>query len=321
MYKTIFLALLSLSSYASINEVEFNNIPKQVLEVMNAEIQESGLDIKLNLNWESEIKNAGASRNENSGLINLYGGYARIKEVTKESFAQTTCHELGHLISKGYRVMPTLKYASESEADYFATKTCLRKYFSKFPTNRTPTKWQIAQCNKTGPKNLSLCTDLLISSKDSLQVDKSLTPNQEWEDHTQLDTSKTDITLYNGYATVGCRYTSYVHGALNLERPSCWLNDKSKLSNEEYLLDVDYPEAMYVADVKNISKTHYGCTFELKNISFFRGSFLDPLDMGEVLGEKIYVYGKCKVSESKSSSGTISLFKDKFYYNLEARDK
>ncbi|WP_372654140.1 ImmA/IrrE family metallo-endopeptidase [Halobacteriovorax sp.] len=321
MYKAILISLFSLSSFASISEADFNNIPKQVLESMSNEITQSGLNIKLNLNWESQTKNAGANRKGNNGLINLYGGYARISEMTKESFAQTTCHELGHLISNGYKVMPTLKYASESEADYFATKTCLKKYFLKYPSNRAASNWQIEKCRETGIENLTLCTDLLIASRDSLKVDQSLTPGQTWKDYTALDLTKTDRTLYNGYATVGCRYTSYIHGALGLDRPSCWLNEKSKVSNESYITDYDYPEAMYVGDIKELKKTYFGCTFKLKSISFFRESVLSPLGMGEVSEEEINVYGNCKLTEESTSSGTISLYRNKLYYNLEARDK
>lgn len=321
MYKIIFISLFSLSSFASISEEDFNNIPKQVLESMSSEIDQSGLEIKLNLNWESQTKNAGASRRGNNGVIKLYGGYARIEEVTKESFAQTTCHELGHLISNGYRVMPTLKYASESEADYFATRTCLRKYFSNYPTEKSPSKWQLDTCKNSGASNLSLCSDLLIAARDSLKVDQSLTPGQTWKDYKELDKTKSDRTLYNGYASVGCRYTSYVHGALGLERPSCWLNEKSKISEGKYLVNYDYPEAMYVAEIKDLKSTHYGCTFKLKDISFFRESVLSPLGMNEISGEEISFYGNCKVNKDSLNSGTISLYRNKFYYNLESRDK
>ncbi|PIK16139.1 hypothetical protein [Halobacteriovorax sp. JY17] len=317
----IILLLISNTALASIDEVEFQQIPKNVLEVMTSEISDSGLSISLNLNWESNTTNAGANRSDNTGVINLYGGYARLNVVTKESFALTICHELGHLISKGYKVMPTLKYAAESEADYFATSICLRKYFQKFPTNRIATDWQRDKCKETSPSTLSLCTDLLIASRDTLKVDQELTPREKWEDYTKLDTTQTERTLFNDYSKVSCRYTSYVHGALSLSRPSCWLHPDSKISRDVYELDYEYPEAMFVGEVKSLENTNFGCRFKIKNVSYFNESRLFPLDMNDISGEFINVFGKCRLLEGEEASGTISKYKSNLYYNLESRDK
>lgn len=321
MKKILLILLISQSSFAAINEIDFNEIPNNILKVMSKEIKDSGLSINLNLNWQSETKNAGANRSDNKGIINLYGGYARIQEVTKESFALTTCHELGHLVATQYRVMPTLKYASESESDYFATNICLKKYFKSFPSNRAANEWQIEKCKNSNLEDKDLCTDLLIASKDSLGVDSVLTPTQHWTDYRVLDETKTPRTLYNDYAHVGCRYTSYIHGSLGLERPECWLNKSSAPSLGEYIPNYDFAEAMFVGITTNVNITDYGCQFEIKSISFYRESILSPLYMSEVSNKKISLFSNCNLKNDDDISGTFSQYKDEIYYNLESRDK
>ncbi|WP_417336645.1 hypothetical protein [Halobacteriovorax marinus] len=321
MKSIILLFLFSFSSFGAITEKEFNEVPNRILHLMKEEISASGLDISLNLNWSSETKNAGANRRGYTGLISLYGGYARLTEVTPQSFALTTCHELAHLIAEGIRVMPTLKYASESESDYFATKTCLRKYLREYPTDKTPTQWQKSMCEESSSSETTLCHDLLITARESLAVDNALTKNDHWDDYTKLDQTISERTLYNGYASVGCRYTSYVAGALGRARPSCWHHKSSPLSVDEYLISYEYPEAMFVGEIKNLVRTNFGCHFQLSSIDFFRQSILSPLSMGDVSGKKIYSYSDCKLDSSSSASGTLSLFKGEIYLNLEARDK
>jgi len=126
MIKLLLIFIISNTAIASISESEFKEIATEVLEVMSPEIAKSGLGISLNLNWKSDLKNAGANRSGRDGVINLYGGYARLNSITNLAFAKIVCHELGHLIADGYKVMPTLKYASESEADYFSTNSCMK---------------------------------------------------------------------------------------------------------------------------------------------------------------------------------------------------
>ena len=321
MIKLLLIFIISNTATASISEVEFKKIADEVLEVMSPEIEKSRLSISLNLNWKSDLRNAGANRSGRNGVINLYGGYARLDSMTNLAFAKTVCHELGHLVADDYRVMPTLKYASESEADYFSTSTCMKKYLQVNPTNRRATDWQLEKCNQTSSLPIRLCSDLLITARDSLIVDQELTPNETWEDYTVLDRTETKRTLYNDYASVGCRYTSYVHGALSLERPSCWLQKKSSPSESEYEPDYEYPESMFVGVVGNIESTHFGCNFDLMSISFFRESRLASVSMSDLTGESIKIYGRCPLKSGDDISGTITEFKSNFYYNLESRDK
>lgn len=311
------------NSFASINEDKFNSIAHEVMQSMQEEIKLSGLSIKLNLDWDSPVVNAGANRDGTRGTINLHGGYAKLAPVTSRSFTHTLCHELGHLIGGGVKVMPTAKYSSEAESDYFATKTCLKKVFKDNNSFSELSKIQKEWCKSSFEvtEELNLCAEILLASRDQLNVENFLTPSLAHKNFEELDQSINSTTNHNGYPTISCRYTTYIHGALNWKRPSCWFNEDTSLKETKYISNYRYYEAMFIGTVKSKKKTVSGCKFEIINFDYFIGSYLDPLTEDEVQGYSIYKYGKCSFNKGDNLSGTLTLFKDELYYNVDSKDK
>lgn len=308
---------------ASINVKQFHQVPKDILKAMSSEIGKSGLKISLNLDWNSEVKNAGANRSGYNGELSFYGGYARIKEMTLKSYAHTVCHELGHLIAPGIKTFPTNKYASEAQSDYFATNICLKKYLT--PTNEFN---QLPDFHKSLCKNtfqhvddLEQCASLMNASIDQLKVDNHLNPHQKWRGADFLDYSKSEITIFNDYPEVGCRYTTYIYGALNMAPPSCWLKKGTPNSTRLYIFDYEYQEAMFIGEVGSVQKTTFGCKFSVGELSFFQGSYMNPLMEDDVHGVEILKTGACEFAIGDGISGTISEYEGELYFNLDSRDK
>ena len=192
MMKVLLILLFSFSSYASITEEQFYSITNDVVESIQEEILASSVSISLNLNWKSETKNAGANRDGNKAVLNIHGGYARIAPMTEGSFASTICHELGHIVGGFPQVMPTKKYSSEGQADYFASNICLKKYLVTRLKKVSISKFHEDLCleNFSTEKEISLCRNLMSISLDKLNVENFLTPRQAYFESNQLDESK-----------------------------------------------------------------------------------------------------------------------------------
>ncbi len=108
---------------ADITEEEFNRISDEIVALFLpfAEIQNA--KIQLNKDWKSAAANAYASRTGDTWHVSVFGGLARLKEMTKDSFALVVCHELGHHFG-GFPVKSMGWVSTEGNSDYFATQVC-----------------------------------------------------------------------------------------------------------------------------------------------------------------------------------------------------
>jgi hypothetical protein len=322
--RVIFSFLFLFSSFAAIDKQSFNSIPIKVLESMSSEIESSGLEISFNLNWESETKNAGASRKANKGLISLYGGYARLSSMTKDTFAHTICHELGHLIGGAPQVMPTSKYSSEAQSDYFATKTCLPKYLKnkQRQLNSLPTLHrELCLNNFTKISEQRKCAYLMGVAIDKLIVDNELQPRQKWESPELLDNSILGRTEFNDYPKVSCRYTTYIFGVIGSERPACWFDKRTDLATRTYIENYNYAESMFIGEAYDVTATILGCKFRLKSIDFFREGILGSIYEDDLIDSEITTFTSCKFSNGDTVSGTATEYLGDYFYNLNSTDK
>ena len=322
---TIFLVIPPLT-FASINEQQFHQIPKDILRVMSSDIRKSGLELSLKTDWESAMVNAGANREENTGKLFFYGGYAKLQTMTVNSFAHTVCHELGHLIAPGIKTMPTNKYTSEAQSDYYATNICLKKYFQSFESNisfKSLGDFHKKLCKESYKEKrmLNLCAGLIQASIDQLNVENQIKPTLAWKNYNQLDKSKTKITQYNGYPSTGCRYTTSIHGALNLARPKCWFNPNGRMNTSGYITSYNYYEAMFIGTIGKVKPTNFGCEFIILDHSLFRESYFFPIDEYEITRNSIKNVGDCRMSDGEEISGTITLYEGEYFFNLDAKDK
>lgn len=88
-----------------------------------------GGNLVVNMLWDNSQVNASANRFFNAWHINMYGGLARRKEVTKDALALVVCHELGHHFG-GFPFGAFTWATVEGQSDYFASQACIRKAWS-----------------------------------------------------------------------------------------------------------------------------------------------------------------------------------------------
>lgn len=109
-------------------EEKFNYIIDQIASVYRPVIKKLGGKLKVNKDWSDGTVNAYAQQFGKSWEINLFGGYARHKEQTPDSFAIVVCHEIGHHIA-GYPIYTRGWASSEGQSDYFAAAKCFKAAF------------------------------------------------------------------------------------------------------------------------------------------------------------------------------------------------
>jgi len=112
-----------------INEVQFNEVLDVIEAVYGPLIEHRGLKFIIQRNWRDDTVNAMPFSSSSFMGLAVYGGLARYRGMTQDSFALVTCHELGHLLGGFPNGNPGL--ANEGQADYFATAKCLRRVFAE----------------------------------------------------------------------------------------------------------------------------------------------------------------------------------------------
>ena len=321
--KIILVFLFSISSFASISEAQFYSIPNEIINLFDSEIKDAGLSVSLKQDWNSATVNAGASRSGYSAVISLYGAHAKIAPMTPETYAMTICHELGHLIGGLPKVMPTGKYSSEGQSDYFATNTCLKKYLENKVSDIEVPKFHLELClNQFSTQtDIIMCKNLMKISIDHLSVDNYLAPRESYDDMFKLDDSITNVTNFNDYPQVSCRYTTYINGALNKEKPECWFNSKNKLVENSYILDYIYPESMFIGTAYDVKQSVMGCSFKVKDISYFGEGMFESVDEGDLYKTNLYNFKECRFKNEESISGSVTSYLGKLYLNLNNTDK
>lgn len=112
---------------------DFFGIIREIAETFSPAVRHHGGQLKVNYFWNDPTVNASAQQEGGEWILNMYGGLARRKEITKDGFALVVCHELGHHLG-GYPFKWDGEIgwaASEGQADYFATQACARMIWGR----------------------------------------------------------------------------------------------------------------------------------------------------------------------------------------------
>ncbi len=113
---------------SDLSEEEFQAMIDRAHDAFAPLIAERGATLEINGYWTKSTVNAEAKRSGSKWIVNLYGGLARRREMTRDAFQLAICHEIAHHLA-GFP--PTTnwmnKWAScEGQADYFAAHSCAR---------------------------------------------------------------------------------------------------------------------------------------------------------------------------------------------------
>jgi hypothetical protein len=177
----------------------------------------------------------------NNYKIIVHGGIVRRPQLTKEGFVLALCHELGHLLG-GYPLREYTKYASEGQADYYATHVCAKKVFGKM-AKESPLKLQmkIDICDKSFDTKIEIDTCYLTVFGAKSLADTIAQITQEYrQPEIELKDgfiAKATVTLHSA---AQCRLDTYMAGLLCeklwddklipydrknatcINRPRCW---------------------------------------------------------------------------------------------------
>ncbi|MBT4761897.1 MAG: hypothetical protein HOO06_09395 [Bdellovibrionaceae bacterium] len=168
-----------------------------------------------NSKWNSSVKTI--------HIVNVYGGYANLKGITKDGIALVICHELGHAFAK--QNFKWDESPMEGEADYYTTSKCLKKVFQFLPKSNHSPKLPSGELDicLSSILDSKLCERVLFAIKHSFM----LSLHKETQIQTNLLTPDKTTSLeinrdLRFYPNPQCRIDTLVAGLLLNPRPSCW---------------------------------------------------------------------------------------------------
>ncbi|WP_413577793.1 hypothetical protein ACLVWU_04960 [Bdellovibrio sp. HCB290] len=185
-------------------------------------------DIQIQGSWDNDTVNAQAMRFDDSKLIVIYGGLARERTTTLDSFTLVVCHEVGHhLGDKPYfPSMAGVPWASgEGAADYYSIQSCFNKLAPAvgeqavtLPAVYENDLRQIC----SGQSNTAICRRSLIAGLIIAKLQWQVLPNESNEPSLQRkDDSIVKSTLLD-YGSPQCRLDTFIASATSTSRPRCW---------------------------------------------------------------------------------------------------
>lgn len=113
----------------------FNAIVTKMQRIYGPIVAKHGATLEFDANWNDGTLNASANQFFGTWQINLYGGLARLPDLTADGFALVVCHEMGHHLGGFSFIKESFGYgdiwaANEGQADYFSTQICAKKIWA-----------------------------------------------------------------------------------------------------------------------------------------------------------------------------------------------
>ncbi|WP_372654688.1 ImmA/IrrE family metallo-endopeptidase [Halobacteriovorax sp.] len=227
MKRIVLLLLLSLNSSASINFEDFIDLKDALYRAFDELKPNSEHTLTVNNTynlpedywWSLDVVHASYSRQGNSHNIFLFGGFARLSEMSLDGLAITACHEIGHGIGKA--PFKDSGSSTEGQADYFATKICLPivfKYLAQ-TVEVSKSKFNLNFCRES--ENNHYCLRALTALESNIFFFKTL------GDTVHFSTRSTEVarelnTSPTFYPSSQCRLDTSLNGVLKKPRPACW---------------------------------------------------------------------------------------------------
>lgn len=192
--------LLSTASHA-VTRAQYELVIEVFVAEFSYDAAEHGRQFEILHDWKEDWAQAFARRWETDHLV-VYGGAARIRGSTVDSFALVLCHEVGHL----YGGMPYSDefnlLSVEGQADYWAATDCWPRVAH--------------QLNAVGDPSLRLKTAAQILTAHFALTRALPAPSRETPDPTV-----TTVTART-HPSPQCRLDTLIAGAESRDRPRCW---------------------------------------------------------------------------------------------------
>lgn len=114
-----------------VDKQKFHEILNQIERIYVPVMRNHGAEFSFQPDWDNHTVNGSATRNGKNWAVVMSGALARLPGIKPEYFTFMACHELGHHVA-GFPFYPDTGWVSaESEADYYATRVCLRKVWGR----------------------------------------------------------------------------------------------------------------------------------------------------------------------------------------------
>lgn len=202
-----------------VTKAEFNEVIDRVEELYAPVIRRMGGELIVKRLWENGTVNASANRVDNKYFVNMFGGLARHRVMTKDGLALVICHELGHHIG-GAPKIGTRWATNEGQSDYFAGLKCLRHVFANqnnvdYVRNLTADPIAERECAKSfkGQEAQAICVRSAMAGVVAAMMFKELRKEQTSPQFDTPDTSKVEKT-FHGHPATQCRMDTYFAGTI-----------------------------------------------------------------------------------------------------------
>ena len=151
--------------------------------------------------WIDPTYDQALARRWDSAQVLVYRGMAHRRELNRDALALVVCHELGHLYAGQPLKNENDFIAAEGQADYFATKHCIRKALAIFDEKNIEER-AIEATKAVGE---------FLANNWGHKHPRTDTPDESVVDTTNLS-----------YPTPQCRFDTYMAGLKGELRPRCW---------------------------------------------------------------------------------------------------
>jgi hypothetical protein len=216
----ILTSLFVQTAQASITESDFSNL-------MNL-FQKNYPDIEIQGSWDNDTVNAQAMRFDQSKLVVIYGGLARERTTTLDSFTVMVCHEVGHHLG-GKPYFPAMGGAAwaagEGAADYYSVQSCFNKLAPSITEQQVTlpgvyeSDIQKICANQT---QAAVCRRALIAGLIIAKLQWQVLPNETPEPTLSSTDPKQVKSTSLEYGSPQCRLDTFVASAVAAPRPHCW---------------------------------------------------------------------------------------------------
>ncbi|MDZ4661890.1 MAG: hypothetical protein SGJ18_09775 [Pseudomonadota bacterium] len=203
-----------------VTQKEFNAVIDRVESIYTSVVSKQGGILAVKRLWENDTVNAQAYRDGQTWYVDMFGGLARYRSMTKDGFTLVLCHELGHQIG-GAPKIGTRWASNEGQADYYAGLKCLRQVFAlddnvklmRAKTNIDPTLAKECAQSYQSAQDIAICTRIGYAGFSVATMFQELKKEQKIP---RFDTPDKNVVVRTDHRhpATQCRLDTYVQGAI-----------------------------------------------------------------------------------------------------------
>ncbi len=216
-----------------LSEQDFNDVLDRIEEVYAPIVKQAGGELEIKRLWSNGTVNASANRLGDKYILNMYGGLARHRVMTKDGFALVACHELGHHLG-GAPKIGTRWASNEGQSDYYAGLKCLRRVLANQKNASVVTSADYkaddtlaGECQKSfrSDNDVALC---VRSGMGGMAVSLLFKDLRKENKNPAFDTPDQKVVseTYHGHPATQCRLDTYLAGAVCTAKLDDELDDK-----------------------------------------------------------------------------------------------